>query len=129
MLQGSCQCGAVRFAIPDDFATASFCHCTTCKKLSGGVGTANARVRSSDVKVLEGRDLIRTYRPDDGSAKSFCSLCGSNLFGGGWPESEECSVRLPAIDSAFAQRPRSHGYVRSLAPWETLPDDGLERRP
>src|SRR4051812_26077096 len=99
MLEGRCQCGAVRFEIPDDFEIASFCHCTTCKKLSGGVGTANARVRSDSVRVVEGRDLVRTYQPDEGSAKSFCSVCGSNLFGGGWPESEECSVRLPALES------------------------------
>ena len=127
MLQGSCQCGAVRFAIPDDFATASFCHCTTCKKLSGGVGTANGRMRTDAIRVVAGDELLRTYQPDEGTAKTFCSACGSNLFGAGWPESEFSSVRLSAIDTPFEGRPRAHIYVRSLAPWETLPDDGLER--
>jgi|ERR671936_1196003 hypothetical protein len=128
MLQGSCQCGGVRFEVPDDFASMGFCHCTTCKKISGGVGTANARTRTEKIRILAGRDLIRTYQPEEGSAKSFCSVCGSNLFGGGWPESEEASVRLSALDTPFDQRPSSHGWVRSVAPWETLPDDGLERR-
>ena len=63
----------------------------------------------------------------EGSAKTFCSVCGSNLFGGGWPESEQSSVRLSAIDSPFQQRPEAHHFVRSLAPWETLPEDGLPR--
>jgi hypothetical protein len=36
-------------------------------------------------------------------------------------------VRLSAIDSPFEGRPGAHIYVRSLASWETLPDDGLER--
>jgi hypothetical protein len=53
-------------------------------------------------------------------------VCGSNLFAGGWPESEEASVRLSAIDTPFEQRPQHHGYVRSVPPWETLPRD--ERR-
>jgi hypothetical protein len=127
MLRGSCQCGGVRFEVPDQFENMSFCHCATCKKISGGVGTANGKVRSDSVRLLAGEELIRTYQPEEGSAKTFCSVCGSNLFGGGWPKSEFASVRLSAIDTPFEGRPGAHLYVRSLATWETLPDDGLER--
>jgi hypothetical protein len=126
-LQGSCQCGVVAFVVSEPFTTLSFCHCTTCKKISGGVGTANGRVRTEAIRITRGEDLVRTYQPDEGSAKTFCSVCGSNLFGGGWPESEHTSVRLSTIDSPIEQRPARHVYVRSVAPWETLPDDGLER--
>jgi len=105
----------------------SFCHCTTCKKISGGVGTANGRVRTDSIRLLDGADLVRTFQPDEGSAKTFCSACGSNLFGGGWPDSEFASVRLSAIETSFEGRPDKHLYVRSVAAWETLPDDGLER--
>jgi hypothetical protein len=126
-LRGSCQCGGVRFEVPDAFAPRSFCHCTTCKKLSGGVGTANGKARSDSIRIVAGEKLVRTYQPEEGSAKSFCSVCGSNLFGGGWPASEFASVRLSAIDTPFEGRPVSHGYVSSVASWETLPDDGLER--
>jgi hypothetical protein len=54
-------------------------------------------------------------------------VCGSNLFGGGWPESDQSSVRLSTIDEPLESRPKKHIYVRSVASWETLPDDGLER--
>jgi hypothetical protein len=126
-LTGSCHCGAVTFEVDGPFERLTFCHCTTCKKISGGGGTANGRARSEAIGVLSGADALRTYQPAEGSAKTFCSGCGSNLFGGGWPESEHCSVRLSAIDSPIEQRPEAHNYVRSLAVWETLPDDGLER--
>jgi hypothetical protein len=126
-LRGSCQCGGVQFEVPDTFEPRSFCHCATCKKLSGGVGTANGRARSDDVQILAGEDLLRTYQPEEGTAKTFCTVCGSNLFGGGWPEAEYASVRLSAIDSTLSSRPRRHIFVRSVASWETLPDDGLER--
>jgi hypothetical protein len=126
VLEGSCHCGEVRFEVPG-FEKMTFCHCTTCKKLSGGVGTANGKTRSDQIRLLAGEELIRTYQPAEGSAKSFCSACGSNLFGGGWPESEEASVRLSAIDTPFEGKPTAHGYVRSVASWETLPDDGAER--
>jgi hypothetical protein len=117
----------VAFVVNEPFRTLSFCHCATCKKISGGVGTANGGVRTEAIRITRGEDLVRTYEPNEGSAKTFCSVCGSNLFGSGWPESEHTSVRLSAIDSPFEQRPQRHVYVRSVAPWETLPDDGLER--
>jgi hypothetical protein len=124
---GSCHCGAVRFEVTEDFSAVRICHCTTCKKLSGGAGTTNGRARTDAIRVIAGEDLIRTYQPDEGSSKSFCSQCGSNLFGGGWPESESSSVRISAIDSPFDRKPEAHTYVRSVAPWENFPDDGLER--
>jgi len=126
-LVGSCLCGGVRFEVAEPFLMLSYCHCTNCKKLSGGGGTANGRARTAAIRVLEGEGLLRTYQPSEGTAKTFCSACGSNLFGGGWPESEQASVRLSAIDSPLDQKPELHNYVRSLASWEVLPDDGLER--
>ena len=126
-LEGSCHCGAVRFEVTEDFSAVRICHCTTCKKLSGGAGTTNGRARTDTIRVVAGEELIRTYQPDEGSSKSFCSQCGSNLFGGGWPESESSSVRISAIDSPFDRKPDAHTYVRSVAPWENFPDDGLER--
>jgi hypothetical protein len=126
-LQGSCLCGGVRFEVTEPFQTVSQCHCTSCKKLSGGVGTVSGRVQTEAVRILEGEELLRTYQPGEGSSKTFCSACGSNLFGAGWPESPRTSVRLSALDSPFDQKPEQHIYVRSVAPWETLPDDGAPR--
>jgi len=126
-LRGSCLCGGVRFEVDENPATLTWCHCESCKKLSGSVGTLNARVPSTAVRILEGAELLQTYRPPEGSAKTFCRTCGSNLFGGGWPDSETASVRASALDDAFDARPAVHIYVRSVAPWETLPDDGLDR--
>ena len=127
VIQGSCLCGGVRFEVTEPFAFITQCHCEFCKRISGGYGTVSGRAPTSAIRVLEGEELLRSYTPEGGSAKSFCSNCGSNLFGGGWPESEMCSVRLSAIDSGFDGTPEAHIFVRSLAPWETLPDDGLPR--
>ena len=127
VLEGSCLCGGVRFEVTGEFEPRSYCHCTSCKRLSGGAATANGRARSDSIRVMGGHELLRTYQPGEGSAKTFCSVCGSNLFGGGWPDSEFCSVRLPAIDTPFEGRPTRHIFTGSVAVWETIPDDGLER--
>jgi hypothetical protein len=126
-VRGSCLCGAVRFELAEAPATLRYCHCESCKKLSGGAATVNGRVPSTAIRILEGEDLLQTFQPGEGSAKTFCRTCGSNLFGGGWPESETASVRASSLDDAFAARPNAHIFVRSVAAWETLPDDGLDR--
>jgi hypothetical protein len=127
MMQGSCWCGGVRFQVEGPLVNLRYCHCTNCKRISGGVGTASGRARTENITVLEGRDSIETFQPREGAAKSFCRVCGSNLFGGGWPDSEHTSIRLSSIDSGLDQKPEAHVFVRSVAPWETLPDDGLPR--
>jgi hypothetical protein len=126
-LQGSCLCGAVRFEVSEPFEIVTQCHCTNCKKLSGGAGTINGRVPTEAVRVLEGEELLRTYQPAEGTSKTFCSSCGSNVFGGGWPTSPKTSVRLSTLDGPFDRKPEQHIFVRSVAAWETLPDDGTPR--
>ncbi len=126
-LQGVCLCGGVRFEVTEPFERISACHCTSCKKISGGGGTVSGRARTDAIRILAGEDLVRTFQPHEGLSKTFCSSCGTNLFGGGWPESEFTSVRLSALEEPYEGRIGSHIFVRSLAPWETLPEDGAER--
>ena len=126
-LRGSCLCGGVRFEVAQAFERTVMCHCTSCKRISGSVGTASGRVATDAIRVVEGRDLLTTYQPDEGTAKTFCAVCGSNLFGGGWPESTSTSVRLSTLDDPFERKPEAHNFVRSVAAWETLPDDGAPR--
>ncbi|HEU5279068.1 MAG TPA: GFA family protein [Gaiellaceae bacterium] len=127
VVHGSCLCGGVKFELADAPKALRYCHCASCKKLSGGAATANVRVPSNAIRILEGEDLLQTFQPAEGSAKTFCLACGSNLFGGGWPESPQCSVRVTAVDEPFEPQPVAHIFVRSVAAWETLPDDGLDR--
>jgi hypothetical protein len=127
MMDGRCLCGGVRFEVAEDFEFMAFCHCTTCKKISGGGGTAAGSVRTDAIRILGGAELIRTYQPDEGNAKSFCARCGTNLFGGGWPDGEQSAVRLTAIESPIEGGPSFHMFVQSRASWETLPEDGLPR--
>jgi hypothetical protein len=126
-LRGSCLCGGVEFEVTQAPETLRYCHCESCKKLSGSIGTVNGRVPSNAIRILAGTELLQTFQPAEGSAKTFCRTCGSNLFGGGWPDSETASVRASALDDPFDARPSAHLFVRSVAGWETLPDDGLER--
>jgi hypothetical protein len=125
---GGCLCGGVRFRITRPFRRASHCHCSLCRKHSGTFGLTQGRVARDGFELLQGGDLVRVFRPDGGGAvKAFCSVCGSSLFGGTWPEGPEVSVRLGSLDGDPGIRPQYHSFVGSKAAWDELPDDGLER--
>ena len=126
-LTGACLCGGVCFEVTEPFEHVGACHCESCKKISGGGATVSGRVPTEAVRILEGHDLLTTFQPAEGSAKTFCSRCGTNLFGGGWPEAPFTPVRLPALDEPYPGRLEAHIFTRSLAPWEVLPEDGAER--
>jgi hypothetical protein len=70
------------------------------------------------------------YEPAaDAARKVFCSVCGSSLFGGSWPDGPEISVRFGSLDGDPGIRPQYHTFVESRAVWDELPDDGLPRYP
>jgi hypothetical protein len=81
------------------------------------------RVRRADFHLEAGNDLIRSYRPEGGAVKAFCSRCGSSLFGGTWPEGPEVSIRLGSVDGDPGIRPQYHTFVGSRAPWDEIHDD------
>lgn len=96
-------------------------------KHSGTFGETQGRVPRDGFRLLQGEELIRVFRPENGTSKAFCSECGSSLFGGAWPEGSEVSIRLGALDGDPGIRPQFHSFVGSRAPWDVLPEDGLPR--
>lgn len=126
-LRGSCLCGGVRFEVTAPFLWANHCHCSRCRKHSGAFGGTQGRVPREGFHLLAGKELIRIFRPDDGRVKAFCSVCGSSLFGGEWPEGDEVAIRFGALDGDPGIRPQFHLFVASRAPWDEIPDDGLPR--
>ena len=125
---GGCLCGGIRFEVDGPFRRAGHCHCSRCRRHSGTAVSTQGRVLQEHFRLLAGADLVRTYKPEGGASKAFCSRCGSSLFGGDWPEGPEVSIRLGAVDGDPGIRPQYHTFVESRAPWDTITDD-LPRYP
>jgi arginase len=129
-LTGGCLCGGVRYELTKPFRRANHCHCSLCRRHSGTFGLSQGRVPRDGFRLLSGEELVRVYRPPEGIAvKAFCSVCGSSLFGGAWPEGPEVSVRLGSLDGDPGIRPQYHSFTGSKAAWDRLPPDGLPRFP
>jgi hypothetical protein len=89
----------------------------------------NAEIVPGSLRVLRGEDLISAYEPPDGAAKLFCSRCGSALWASRRDDPEAIFVRFGAFDEDPGIRPSYRQFVAYAAPWEPIPDDGLERFP
>ena len=123
LITGSCLCGGVRFEVEPPFIRAGHCHCSRCRKHSGTFGLTQVRVGREQFRLLQGGELIRVYGKGQGAVKAFCSVCGSSLFGGTWPDGAQVSIRMGAFDGDPGIRPQFHTYVASRAPWDHIVDD------
>jgi hypothetical protein len=129
-LQGSCRCGAVRFAC-DSHTPQPYqrCYCSICRKTAGGGGYAiNLGAQSASLKVEDPNNAIAVFRAeirqDDGSCelstaeRNFCTRCATALwlFSPEWPEL--LHPFASAIDSELPTPPASvHLMLRFKPSW------------
>lgn len=127
---GGCLCGGVRFELTQPATAAGYCHCTRCQRRTGGASSVQARIDGRTLKILQGQELIKSWRhPDGGFEKLFCGECGGHLFSRNPGDPTQMSVRLGAFDGDPGVRPSWRAWVSSAVPWEPIPDDGLPRLP
>jgi hypothetical protein len=127
-LTGGCLCGGVRFEFTGRPLTAGYCHCTRCQRRTGTASSAQARIDGRTLRLLQGEGLLKMWRhPEGGHEKLFCGECGAHLFSRDAEDYTQMSVRLGAFDGDPGIRPSWRSFVAYAAPWEPIPDDGLER--
>jgi len=77
MFEGSCHCGAVRFAVDAPIAELTICDCSLCARR----GARMAAVPEAALTILAGADSIQRYRWNSGVAEHcFCRTCGIYVF-------------------------------------------------
>jgi hypothetical protein len=129
-VSGGCLCGGVRFELTEPPAPGSvgYCHCTRCQRRTGTASSAQARIDGATFRLIRGEELVRCWRhPDGGFEKCFCVECGAHLFARDPDRSQHLSIRLSAFDADPGVRPSWRAFIAYAAPWEPIPDDGLER--
>jgi hypothetical protein len=126
---GGCLCGGVRFELAEPVSAAGYCHCTRCQRRTGTGASAQAPIDGHTFRLLQGEELVKGWRAESGSEKYFCRECGAHLFSRNPDDPTQMTVRLGAFDGDPGVRPSWRAFVAYAAPWEPIPDDGLERFP
>lgn len=75
---GGCLCGAVRYRIKGPVAEMDVCHCSMCRKHTGGIALG-IEVPGEGLDWT-GEENISIYRSSDWAERAFCRICGSGLF-------------------------------------------------
>ena len=105
---GSCLCGAVRYAVHGPLRDSVACHCSQCRKTSGHYWSAT-RAKTADLHLLEDRGL-RWFRSSGNATRGFCQHCGASLF---WrPDgADTTSIGSGTLDDTTGLKTRCHIFV------------------
>jgi hypothetical protein len=126
-LVGGCLCGGVRYRVTAPLLRAGYCHCTRCQRRSGTAASAIVVVDGASVEITAGADLVKTHSTEDGLPKSFCRECGSGLWALDRQSGAIRAIRTGTFDGDPGVVPTWRQYVGVAVPWESIPDDGIER--
>ncbi len=126
MIKGGCLCGGVRFEIVRPVGPFELCHCSRCRKSSGSAFVSGVGVRTEDFRLIEGRDLISSYkapilREPPAYQVSFCKRCGSPVPDPD-PDSEWFEVPAGLLDDDPGIKPDKHIFIEVKAPWFDITD-------
>ncbi len=117
MKTGSCICEGVIFEIDGDDFDIIQCHCSKCRKITGGLSDAMIVVPVGIFTWIHGTELIKKYTTRSGSARSFCQNCGGSLPG---RDGKVYWVPAGMLDSDYNASVKAHIYVGSKLPWDDI---------
>ncbi len=120
-LTGKCLCGAVEYAVKDEFLYALNCHCSNCRRATGSAFKAFAGISRDKLRITKGADHLMIYGEENG-CDTRCRLCGSYLYSV-VREGKFVHVALGSLVDEPTIRPKAHIFVGSKAPWFTITDD------
>jgi hypothetical protein len=120
-LTGKCFCGAVEYAVADEFAYAANCHCSNCRRATGAAFKSFAGIERSKLRVTRGEGLLLTVGEEPACDKR-CGVCGSFLFSI-VSQGARVHVGMGTLVDAPSIRPSAHIFVGSKAPWFDITDD------
>lgn len=124
-LTGGCMCGAVRYEWRGTGVSASYCHCTDCRKATGGPYTVGVGVAAAGLTILSGTTKGYTKLADSGRriTREFCPECGSPLFTRGEVLPDQVWIKAGSLDEPARIRPTHQTWTKMAVPWAYLDKD------
>ena len=122
--QGGCLCGKVNFEFDELLPQVAHCHCSMCRKFHGAAYATIASVPRSKFRWTKGKDVLKEYRAENNTIRTFCRHCGSSLsFFSPRAPSEVIEIALGTVDGDIPVKPDAHIFVGSGANWTVVCDD------
>ncbi|MGH6937705.1 GFA family protein [Hypericibacter sp.] len=120
-LTGKCFCGAVQYAVADEFGYAMNCHCSNCRRTTGSAFKPFAGIERAKLRVTQGEGELLRFG-DDRDHDAHCRRYGSLLYSV-VRDGAFVHVAMGTLVDDPSIRPSKHIFVGSKAPWFTITDD------
>lgn len=118
MVTGRCECGSVRFSLPEVRASVTVCHCSQCRRTSGHVWAST--MAPADSLTFETKDGLTWIDSSDFAKRGFCNRCGSSLFYKMQSESE-IAISAGSLDDDAGLVLGQHIYVKDKGCYYEIP--------
>ncbi|GAA6164557.1 GFA family protein [Pelagimonas sp. KU-00592-HH] len=117
MFRGSCLCGDITYETAAQPQGASMCHCSQCRKQSGGVWSS-AYVAETDLKIS---GPVQWFEASKTAKRGLCPRCGSFLF---WKAHVEdtISFSLGSVDGPTGLTLTKHIFVADKGDYYEIAD-------
>jgi hypothetical protein len=120
-LAGKCLCGAVQYAVADEFVYAANCHCSNCRRATGSAFKPFAGIERNKLRLTKGEDSLMIFGDANGH-DARCKACGSFLYSV-VRDGAFVHVAMGTLVDDPTIRPTKHIFVGSKARWFTITDD------
>ncbi len=122
-IEGSCQCGSVRYQLLSEPQMIIACHCKQCQKLSTSAFSITAVVLSDTVE-FEGEMLEWRRTADSGNINGakFCPKCGNRIYHFNPDEPEKIKLKPSNLSDTSLIKPTAHVWISEKQEWFSIPD-------
>ncbi|WP_339525045.1 GFA family protein [Pseudomonas sp. EA_35y_Pfl2_R111] len=126
--QGGCQCRALRYQFEAPLQDIAHCHCSICRRSSGGIVTTWISVPLASFRWLAGTP--REYASSASCTRSFCPTCGAQLTLFTTLSPHSLDITIATLDQPELAPADRHIWVQSRLPWlhldPQLPEEDQE---
>jgi hypothetical protein len=118
---GGCLCGQIRYSIHEAPDLVCFCHCTSCRKATGGAVVAWATFRESALRIDRGS--LTLCETSTGVTRGHCARCGSSITYQHVRRHGEVDVTVASTDQPEKLRPSLHVWTQDKPTWLVIGDN------
>jgi hypothetical protein len=119
--EGGCLCGAVRYRAAGAPSIVEYCHCPSCRRISGSAVACLAGFPRENFEIVQGEPV--PFESSPGVTRSFCGRCGTPMLYENERFAESVYLGIGTLDAPESLPPGQHVWVSTHIPWLEIADD------
>ncbi|RSC28212.1 GFA family protein [Pseudomonas putida] len=119
--EGGCHCGALRYRLEGDLTDVAHCHCSICRRVSGGLVVTWLTLPRKGFQWMAGEP--KRYVAPASCTRFFCGDCGAHVALETTHSPLSIDVTVGTLDRPEQVRASRHIWTGSRLPWLHLDEE------